>query len=187
MFDSSNTPPSNQPSDDPMLDILGDVLDASEQRDYQESLAALAYSVPEMPLNPNLKDRLFENLGLERPEDDIFSLLNLSIAELKRQAQTLTWEGMPDAPGFDMAIWQEHDNSRMMACFIRAEKPVSFPNHYHPDKEVIVVLGGDLVEEGKVYTQGDRITSAPNTSHQLDTTQGCLLFCIASMDNRFET
>ena len=173
-------------TDDPMLDLLGDALDRSEVSEHQDSIAALAYSAPEIPLDPNLKNRLFENLGLDVPEVDIFALLDLSIEELRCKAESLYWEKMPEAPGFDMAIWQEQDESRMMACFIRAEQAVSFPNHYHPDEEVIIVLGGDLVEYGKVYTQGDRITSPPNSSHRLNTTQGCLLFCVASMDNRFE-
>lgn len=189
MLHSSNphSSSSDQLPDESILDSLGDSLGDAERIEYQDAIASLTYDAPEMPLNPNLKNRLFENLGLDVAETDILSLLNLSMEELKCKANSLTWENMPEAPGFDMAIWQEREASRMMACFIRAENPASFPNHYHPADEVILVLGGDLVEQGQVFTEGDRLNSPSNSSHQLDTTQGCLLFCIASMDNRFES
>lgn len=182
-FDHSVSP--EQPSDDPILDSLGLSVDDSEGRAFQEAAAALAYSAPVASLNPCLKDRLFEQLGLDNPESDVMALLDLSIEELKAKASNLPWEAMQEAPGFDIAIWHEQKSMRMTACFIRAQNPASFPDHYHPTEEVLVVLGGDLVEAGQAYTVGDRLTSAAGTSHQLNTTQGCLLFCIASMDNSF--
>ena len=147
--------------------------------------ASLGYSAPVAPLNPNLKSRLFESLGLETPESDIVTMLNWSIQELKAKAEAATWLPMNDAPGFDMAVVKEKAESRTMACFIRADQPGSFPEHYHPAEEVVMVLGGDLIEEGQTYRSGDRIHSAACTSHSLATTEGCLLFCIASMDNEF--
>ena len=99
----------------------------------------------------------------------------------------LPWEPIELAPGFETAIYQEDESSRMRACFIRAESSASFPNHTHASEEVIVVLGGDIVEESQIYRVGDRIIAAAGSSHQLGTTQGCLLFCIASMDNQFDS
>ena len=170
--------------DDPILDLLLTV-DEQDSAAYQEVAAALAYGAPVVPLNPNLKHRLFETLGLDEPEPDIMALLNLSIQDLKAKAESLTWDAMEMARGFEIAILQEQRSSRTMACFIRAEGPGVFPNHYHPRDEVLLVLDGDIVEDDRVYGAGDRLEAAGGSSHRLNTTQGCLLFCITSMDNQF--
>ena len=173
-------------SDDPIFDILGvNHQETAETTIDQETIAALAYSAPAAPLDPQLKQHLFSALGLQLPSDDLYALLNLSIQALKLKADTLPWEPIDAAPGFETAIYQEDDSTRRVACFIRADDPAAFPNHFHPSEEVILVLSGDLIEDTQVYTSGDRIYSTPDSSHQLDTTQGCLLFCIASMDNQF--
>ncbi len=185
MIHSSNSNASPDPqSDDPILDML---LTADEQEGaaYQEAAAALAYSAPAVPLNPNLKHRLFETLGLDEPETDIMALLNLSIRDLRAKAESLTWEVMEMALGFEIAILQEQLSRRTMACFIRAEGPGVFPNHYHPKDEVLLVLNGDIVEGDRAYGAGDRLEATGGSSHHLKTTQGCLLFCITSMDNQF--
>lgn len=183
-FSSNSLSDSNGLSDDPILDLLD--LNSSDSDVDQDTIAAIAYSAPEAPLNPQLKPQLFRALGLQSPACDIYSLLNLSIQALQSQAATLPWEAIDIAPGFETAICQEDESSRTVACFIRADSSASFPNHTHASEEVIVVLGGDIFEEKQVYQIGDRVTSAPGSSHQLNTAQGCLLFCIASMDNQFE-
>ena len=83
-----------------------------------------------------------------------------------------------------MATYQIDKTSQSIAFFVRTTTAEDFPNHYHAAGEHVLVLEGNFVVGDQVYKRGDRIFSPANTSHQPSTTQGCLVFCVSSLDDK---
>ncbi|MBT9316472.1 cupin domain-containing protein [Leptothoe spongobia] len=158
---------------------------AQTVNEFEETAATLAYGAPSMPMAADLKDRLFQRISAEPvgPSSDLVQLLNLSIAELKQQAAELDWSSMPGNSGAEFATWQVDDDEREMAFFVRKADGGLFPNHAHASGETVLVLAGDFVVDSQVYGVGERVSSPGNTSHQPETRNGCLLFCVSSMDD----
>ncbi|MEM8612650.1 MAG: cupin domain-containing protein [Cyanobacteria bacterium P01_H01_bin.105] len=154
-------------------------------REFEETATTLAYGAPSMPMAADLKDRLFQRVATERvgPSSDLIQLLDLSLDELKQQATELDWVSMPGASGAELATWQVDEGEREIAFFVRKAEGGLFPNHAHASGETVLVLAGDFVVGAQVYGVGERISSPGNTSHQPETRNGCLLFCVSSMDD----
>ena len=153
----------------------------------QQVAAELAYTAPLQPLNPNLKSRLFDHLGLVSPgeEPDILDYLAWSIEALEQRSQTLNWVKMPSLPEVVIATLSENFETRTTAFFVKTDAAVTFPLHEHAEGEVIRVIRGDFVVEDNVYTAGSRLDSEAGTAHQPKTHSGCLIFCISSMDDKY--
>ncbi|MEM7063068.1 MAG: cupin domain-containing protein [Cyanobacteria bacterium P01_B01_bin.77] len=153
--------------------------------EFEETTAALAYGAPSVPMAMDLKDRLFQRIATERmgPRSDLIKLLDLSLDKLKQQATELDWLSMPGDSGAEFATWQMDEDEREVAFFVRKTDGGSFPNHAHASGETVLVLAGDFVVDNQVYSVGERISSPGNTSHQPETRNGCLLFCVSSMDD----
>ena len=73
---------------------------------------------------------------------------------------------------------------REIDFFVGANTGVRFPNHRHAGIEEIVVLEGDLVIDGELYSSGECIRSVPGSAHQPETCGGCLIFLGTSLDNK---
>ncbi|MEO1348080.1 MAG: cupin domain-containing protein [Cyanobacteria bacterium J06635_15] len=162
---------------------------AQQVSDYEATLAAIPYSVPLMPLASDLKSRLFQRIANESDSLELgphsaklLELLKCSIEDLKRQSVALTWSPMVGANA-EMAVLQTDDLHREVAFFVRATVGGAFPNHTHASGETVFVLDGDFAVDGRVYNPGDRVSSLGRTTHQPKTRQGCLLFCISSIDD----
>lgn len=153
--------------------------------DLKETTAALAYGAPSVPMAADLKARLFERIEAEcvGPSSDLVKLLDLPMAELKRQALELSWSSMPGDSGAEIATWQVDEPEREVAFFVRNAGGCVFPNHAHASGETVLVLEGDFVVGDQVYRTGEQVSCPGNTSHQPETRNGCLLFCVSSMDD----
>jgi ChrR Cupin-like domain len=142
-----------------------------ELAEFRHTAGAIAYSVPDVPMVGDLKERLFQRINSET-----------TIEALKQQATQVTWEPYL-IPGIMRGMLSLDEEKREISCFIRCVGNTRFPKHQHGGYELIVVLEGDLVIDGELYTTGDRIYSPTNSIHQPETHQGCLLFVKASIDN----
>jgi hypothetical protein len=151
---------------------------AAELFEFEEAVAAIAYSIPPMPVAPDLKDRLFQRIAAESTEPGV-----ASVAELLQQAETVTWETYAPVPAVQVGTFQLDLEKRQVACFVQAHGPTKFPPHRHASDEEIVVLQGDLLVDGKLYGSGDRIYSEPGTTHQPETLKGCVLYLRTSLDD----
>jgi hypothetical protein len=143
-----------------------------ELAEFRHTAGAIAYSVPHVPMAADLKERLFQSINSEIT----------TIETLKEQANQVTWQPYL-IPGIMRGILNLDEEKREISCFIRCVGNTRFPKHQHGGYELIIVLEGDLVIDGELYTSGDRIYSRSNTIHQPETRQGCLLFVKASIDN----
>ncbi|MEM7553966.1 MAG: cupin domain-containing protein [Cyanobacteria bacterium P01_A01_bin.84] len=158
---------------------------ATQLAEFQEAVAAIPYSATSAPISDNLKRRLFSTItkNILEVESEITKLLFLSINELKQRADGLEWEKMPSCNA-RMATLQIDEEKRQKACFIRADAKTKFPMHLHPQGEEILLLEGDLTADGQLYRKGDRLHANSGSCHQPETTNGCLVLCISSMDNQ---
>lgn len=167
-------------------DINDPVLDA-ELAELEAAIAAIPYSTPSIPLSPDLKTRLFERIAetsSPQGQSKLFQLFEHSIDNLKKKLEGLEWQPLPGMKNGAMATYQIDHPSRSIAFFVRATTAETFPNHYHAEGEDVLVLEGNFVVGDQVYGRGDRIFSPAKTSHQPSTTQGCLIFCVSSIDDK---
>ncbi|MEM9506322.1 MAG: cupin domain-containing protein [Cyanobacteria bacterium P01_E01_bin.35] len=154
--------------------------------ELSDAAAAMAYTLPPMPVATNLKERLFKRISQDIIEADseLYQLLQLSIDELTRKSQTLTWQalagGTADA---QIAILEVDRAHQKLAFYVKANHGGHFPLHAHDSGETVLVLAGDFVVDGLTHTVGDRIDSVGDTTHQPETINGCLLFCISSLND----
>ncbi|MFG6106797.1 cupin domain-containing protein [Leptothoe sp. EHU-05/26/07-4] len=165
--------------------LLDSVELEQEVRGCEEVVANLAYGASPVPMAADLKDRLFQRIAQQSigPSSDLVELLDLPIAELKHQAAELDWALMPGNSGAEIAMWRVDDCDREVAFFVRKATGGLFPNHAHASGETVLVLDGDFVVDHQVYRSGECVSSPGNTSHQPKTLNGCLLFCVSSMDD----
>ena len=153
--------------------------------EFQETAAALTYTAESMPMAANLKERLFRRIA-DKPigaSSDLLRLLEFSIAELQQKATELSWSLLPGKSGVEVAPWQTDEASREAAFFARKIGGGLFPNHYHASGETVLVIEGDFVVDGQVYSVGERVSAPGKTSHQPKSRSGCLLLCVSSMDD----
>jgi anti-sigma factor ChrR (cupin superfamily) len=54
------------------------------------------------------------------------------------------------------------------------------PAHSHASEESILILEGNLINDGILYEVGSLYVTAANTSHQPFTSLGCLILSISS-------
>lgn len=159
---------------------------AEELAAYQDTVAALSYSVPDRPIAENLKQRLFDHLELG--DCSVASEVQQIVPSMPHhlfaaRSQDLQWRPH-SVPGITIAIAYTDPVKREMVGFLRAEAGVHYPFHRHRAIEQILILEGDLVIDDQIYQAGDYIRSSAGSSHAPYTLQGCyLLFHTALGDN----
>lgn len=160
---------------------------AQQRAEFEAVVGAIAYSSPTIPMCNKLKDRLFQRIAdnITEQQSDLLALLKISLEELKQKTSDLSWEPIPSMAHAAMATLEVDEAKRQVAFFVRAQAGEKFPNHWHAEGEEILVLEGDVVVAERIYRQGSRISSEANTSHQPSTINGCLVFCISSLDDKF--
>ena len=154
-----------------------------ELESYQSAVTAIPYS--SSPLTPpaDLKDRLFDRLGLEKSSSHEVPDPSPTSFQAVR-SQDLSWQPHP-VPGVFIAIVHMDEIKREIVGFLRAEPGVHYPNHCHGAEEEMVMLEGDLVIGDEVYGPGDYIRSHPGSSHAPYTNGGCQFFFHGSMDDEY--
>lgn len=159
---------------------------AQTVNDLSDAAAAIAYTTQPVAMAATLKDRLFQRIAQDAVEADseLYQLLKLSIDELTQKSKTLTWEplvgGTAEAQIATLAV---DEACQKLAFYVKTDRGGHFPLHAHDSGETVLVLAGDFVVDGLTHVVGDRIDSVSNTAHQPETTQGCLVFCISSIND----
>jgi ChrR Cupin-like domain len=150
---------------------------------YQSAITSLPYSAPALPMAADLKDRLFDRLGLDTPVSETVPA-HTPAPYLTIRSQDLDWQPH-STPGVAIAIVHRGESRRELVGFLRAEAGVRYPFHRHAKSEELFMLEGDLVIGNEVYGAGDYIRSSPGSSHAPYTNGGCRFFFHASMDDEY--
>lgn len=154
---------------------------AEELAAYGVAVTALPYSEPPMAVASDLKNRLFDRLGLEPAEPVLESAPSPFWAV---RSQDLNWQPHP-TPGVLVAIVHTDQVKREIVGFLKAEPGVRYPYHRHAAIEEIFMLEGDLVIGNQTFGAGDYIRSLPGSGHDPYTQSGCQFFFHTSMDDEY--
>ena len=156
---------------------------AEELAEYQTTAAAIPYSSPAVEMAADLKDRLFDRLGLDSPvtvEEKTPPLPFFSV-----RSHQVKWRPHSRVAGVSIARLHIDPVKREIVGLLRAEPGVRYPFHRHATGEEIYMLEGDLVIENQVYGAGDYIRSRAGSSHAPHTNGGCMFFLRTSMDDEY--
>jgi quercetin dioxygenase-like cupin family protein len=163
---------------------------ALELAEYQQAVSDIPYSATPVPMAANLKERLFDRLGLNSldnlppsppptadvpPIPDFFSL----------RSSQMKWRPDPRCPGVEMALLYIDRDRREAATMVKAGAGVLYPRHRHVSTEEIYMLEGELIIGTEVYGVGDYIRSSPGSIHAPKTLTGCMFFMKSSLDNEY--
>ncbi len=160
---------------------------AEELAGYQLAVNELPYTAPPVPMAADIKDRLFDRLGLDPvetiaeppapmpPAPEMFAIRS---ADLNWQAHR--------TPGVTCAMLFVDNVSRMRTMVVKAAAGVVYPLHQHRGIEELYMLDGELEIEGQVYGAGDYIRSHPNSIHAPSTQTGCMFIIRACMDDNYD-
>ncbi|AFY40672.1 anti-ECFsigma factor, ChrR [[Leptolyngbya] sp. PCC 7376] len=154
--------------------------------DLSDAAAAIAYDLPSIPMSDTLKGRLFQRIAQDtvNADSELYRLLRLSIDELKKKSETVTWKPMSGNTADAYTATLETDEvHQKVALFVKANHGGHFPMHIHDSGETLLMLTGDLIIDGLTYTAGDRIDSTEKSIHQPETLNGCLVLCISSLND----
>lgn len=161
---------------------------AEELAGYQSAVSAIPYSLPTVEIAPDVKQQLFERLGLELPIGEPAVTEPGAITPLPTfstvRSQELNWRPHV-VSGVYLAIVHRDEVKREVVGFLRAEPGVCYPLHRHASVEEIFMLEGDLVIGDEVFGAGDYIRSHPGSTHAPHTTGGCRFFFHTSLDDEY--
>ena len=154
-----------------------------ELQEYQQAVTAIPYSLPSLPIAPDLKNRLFDRLGLDAPEASLIEPDNFVVHTIVR-SQELQWRPH-SVLGVRVAIIHRDEQKREVTGLLQAEPGVHYPFHRHATVEEIYMLEGDLIIGTQSYGAGDYIRSHTGSSHAPYTQGGCKFFFRTSMDDEY--
>ncbi|MEG4022261.1 cupin domain-containing protein [Microcoleus sp. S13C4] len=157
---------------------------------FEATIAAIAYTVPPIPVAPNLKNRLLQRIAELPPTPTesvnlkpiVTSPTENNTPSLIVRSHDVKWKSY-GVPGVSFGKLYIDKKKREITCLIRLEAGVTFPMHRHAASEEVLVLEGDLIVEGEICHQGDYIRSVPGSTHSPLTQGGCLLLMKTSIDN----
>jgi ChrR Cupin-like domain len=156
---------------------------AAELAAHQSAVTSIPYSAPVLPVAADLKDRLFDRLGLDPPLSETIPA-RTPAPYFAVRSQALDWHPY-QTPGVAIAIVHRDELTRELVGFLRAEAGVRYPFHRHAKSEELFMLEGDLVIGDEVYGAGDYIRSSPGSSHAPHTNGGCRFFFRTSIDDEY--
>ena len=162
----------------------------SELTAFEATIAAIAYTIPPVPIAPDLKNRLFQRIAelAPTPAETVNSEpvsepnYNSNPPHFIRRSHEVKWKPF-GVTGISIGRLFTDKEKREITCLMRLEPGIAFPLHRHAGVEEIFMLEGDLVVEGEVCHQGDYIRSLPGSTHSPITRGGCLLLVKSSVDN----
>ncbi len=145
------------------------------QEESKEKLAltAIAYAETSLGVSTNLKQRLFNRI---RQEAEVLEFVKLG-ADLK-------WKPHP-VKGLQMAILKIDRPKRELSALVRAEVTVEYSLHRHEIGEEILMIEGELIENGIIYRAGDYLHSVAGSLHAPTAMAGCMFFVRTSLDDVF--
>jgi ChrR Cupin-like domain len=164
---------------------------AAELEQYQLGVTAIPYGLEPAQLAGDVKQRLFDKLGLETSEtsvavqdqkspDSFSPFMSVRSAELQ-------WGPHPHrCPKVQVALLHTDPVTRECVGILRAEPGLEYPAHHHAGVEEIYMLSGDLALAGITYYAGDYIRSAAGSTHPpAYSIEGCMFFFRSSMDDEY--
>jgi hypothetical protein len=164
---------------------------AEELAGYQAAVVAIPYSAEPIPMAADLKDRLFDRLGLDPVETLVAPLADSSLLESPNlekfaiRSADLDWKSHR-IPGVTCAVLFVDNVSRMRTMVVKAAAGVVYPLHQHRGIEELYLLDGELEIDGQVYFAGDYIRSHPDSIHAPLTNTGCMFLIRACIDDNYD-
>lgn len=162
---------------------LSELIDLpAEIRASQVAASHLAYGVHLVSLPTELKNKLLIRLDRVSAKPANFTeLLQWSIDDLKQVAKDLSnWEPFTFIADSEWVTWQVDQLHAQKAFFLRIPAMGQIPTHIHISEESILILEGNLIDDGIVYEVGSLCVTAANITHQPFTSSGCLILSITS-------
>jgi anti-sigma factor ChrR (cupin superfamily) len=160
---------------------------AEELTSYQTAVGLVPYSAPTAPMAADLKDRLFDRLGLDpveaaptrspAPNPDL-KMVAIRYADLDWQPRRIE--------GVEAAVLFRDEVTRVQNLIVKAAAGVVYPLHQHAGIEEIYMLEGELIIDDQVYLAGDYIRSYPNSIHAPFTNTGCMFLIRACIDDNYD-
>jgi quercetin dioxygenase-like cupin family protein len=163
---------------------------AEDLAKYVAAVGLMPYTAPPVPMAIDLKDRLFDRLGLDPVESaidldpEIPPQEPLSAAMFALRSQDLTWQAHRIA-GVDVAVLYVDPVERMRTMVVKVAAGVTYPLHRHQGAEEIYMLEGELIIEDRVYLAGDYIRSAPDSIHAPSTNMSCMFLIRSCIDDEY--
>lgn len=160
---------------------------AEELASYQAAVGVIPHTAPIVPMAANLKERLFDRLGLDPVETTIEPPVE---PEPEPETIAIRSENLDWKPhrieGVHCALLFLDPVSRMRSMVVKAAAGVVYPLHQHRGIEEIYMLEGELVLNGQTYLAGDYIRSYPNSMHAPSTSTGCMFLIRACIDDNYD-
>lgn len=72
-------------------------------------------------------------------------------------------------------LFDESQRSGPDLAFLKYEPGAYVPGHVHMGFELVVVMQGDYIENGKVFHPGSLVLRAPGTCHSMASKEGCVI------------
>ena len=160
---------------------------AEELAIYQAAVGVIPYGAPTMPMAADLKDRLFDRLGLE-PVEAIPEISPEVPPDLKMftiRSADLDWQPRR-IEGVQAVVLFRDEINRTQHLLVKATAGVVYPFHQHAGIEEIYMLEGELIIEDQVYLAGDYIRSYPNSIHAPSTNTNCMFLIRACIDDNYD-
>jgi hypothetical protein len=160
---------------------------AEELASYQTAVGLLPYAAPPMPMSADLKDRLFDRLGLAPIEAEASSSPAVSPDPAMFAVRSGDRQWQPHRmPGVEVAVLFNDTVNRMRSLVVKVAAGVTYPLHQHHGIEEIYMLEGELDLFGEIYLAGDYIRSHPNSCHAPSTSTGCMFLIRTSIDDNYD-
>jgi anti-sigma factor ChrR (cupin superfamily) len=160
---------------------------AEELASYQAAVGVIPYSAPIMPMAADLKDRLFDKLGLEPVEavPELPPELSPNLKMFAIRSADLDWQPRR-IEGVQAVVLFRDEVNRTQHLVVKAVAGVVYPFHQHEGIEEIYMLEGELIIDDQVYLAGDYIRSYPNSIHAPSTNTGCMFLIRACIDDNYD-
>ncbi|WP_310425629.1 cupin domain-containing protein [Chamaesiphon sp. VAR_48_metabat_135_sub] len=160
---------------------------AEELAGYQTAVGTIPYGAEPMPMATDLKDRLFDRLGLDPVESvpENPPALTPALKMFAIKAENMQWKPHR-MEGVEVVVLFIDEINRMRNLLVKAAAGVTYPLHQHHGIEEIYMLEGELVLDGEVYLAGDYIRSYPNSIHAPSTSTGCMFLIRACIDDNYD-
>jgi ChrR Cupin-like domain len=160
---------------------------AEELASYQTAVGLMPYAAPTMPMAADLKDRLFDRLGLDPVESSADSPPVIPSTPDMFAIRSGDFQWQPHrTEGVEVAVLFQDDVNRMRSLVVKVVAGVTYPIHQHQGIEEIYMLEGELSLYGEIYLAGDYIRSHPNSIHAPSTSTGCMFLIRACLDDKYE-
>jgi anti-sigma factor ChrR (cupin superfamily) len=160
---------------------------AEELASYQTAVGLLPYAAPLMPMAADLKDRLFDKLGLDEIEAEAMppAASSPDPATFALRSEDRHWQPHR-IPGVEFVLLFNDTVNRMRSLLVKVDAGIVYPLHQHHGIEEIYMLEGELDIAGEIYLAGDYIRSTPNSIHAPSTNTGCMFLIRACMDDNYD-